>query len=705
MGPSRLITMLLSRLWTPSSPPLARSTPNDAKMSYEELRLGIWRVLVVKDSHFSMFNFRWENISSALPLLRRALYDVYIISPRLFALRILAELWFAIEDPLSFYFSNTLFFSIEKKITGGSADTQTSFGLYTAVVARVICSVLSAYMSWLLQQNKCAYSSRIRYAYEARVFSAKLAFDLPTSEDDATSNFDIDDVYECLNRGITTMKDTISFLLHIRLFIHVIGTSLSDGGPVYLAICMLQPFMRHFMSKGLWTKAYFVDAMNKHFIRKSTLEKFLWDDLKEEVIAGGIDNYLLKEYRDAKDGLGDTPDIGPEWLYDQRHEALSDIIMTLCSDAPTVRSHCTIIHTILTTSQLYFAYLALTSRSKLTMTQFAVLNQASSSLSYTLASIGLDIDLWPSCFSRMRNVYTALDTKNKMKDGETTFPRPGREASTGVGIEFRDVSFSYPNSKSERASLSGVSFTIQPGQLVVIVGTNGSGKSTIIKLLSRFYEPTSGSILIDGIPIEEYCMAELRKGIAMLTQEHQLFPLSIGENIKLGSSNSEAVDNQQKIEEAVSAADAESIVKGFSDGYDTVLEPVRVGYLSYAGQGNEELETIQKNLQKPTNISGDARTFMRLFTSPIKLVTVDEPSSALDPEAEHRLFGKLRQERKGRTMIFITHRFGHLTKHADLIICIKEGAVVETGTHTDLLSRGGEYAHLYNIQAQAFATT
>lgn len=117
---------------------------------------------------------------------------------------------------------------------------------------------------------------------------------------------------------------------------------------------------------------------------------------------------------------------------------------------------------------------------------------------------------------------------------------------------------------------------------------------------------------------------------------------------------------------------------------------------------------------------------MRLFTSPVKLVTVDEPSSALDPEAEYRLSTNLRQERKGRTMIFVTHRFGHLTKHADLIMyvsfsrersaefvrrclsfasCLKEGTVVEAGTHLDLLSKEGEYAHLYNVQAQAFSTT
>jgi len=86
----------------------------------------------------------------------------------------------------------------------------------------------------------------------------------------------------------------------------------------------------------------------------------------------------------------------------------------------------------------------------------------------------------------------------------------------------------------------------------------------------------------------------------------------------------------------------------------------------------------------------------------IKFVTVDEPSSALDPEGEYELFKHLREARKGRTMIFVTHRFGHLTKFADLVLCMKEGAVVETGTHQELLDRQGEYAHLYNVQAQAF---
>lgn len=100
-------------------------------------------------------------------------------------------------------------------------------------------------------------------------------------------------------------------------------------------------------------------------------------------------------------------------------------------------------------------------------------------------------------------------------------------------------------------------------------------------------------------------MVALRKGIAMLTQEHELFPLSVKENIKLGSSDVEAMDDEQKIGKAVAAAGAESIIKGFSDGFDTVLDPVSASYISYTGQGNKELEAIKKDMEKPASVSGE----------------------------------------------------------------------------------------------------
>lgn len=104
--------MLRNRFWTRPPPLETKNSPDDVKSTTEELMIGIWRVLVVKESRFPMFNFQWENISSTFPLLRRAIYDVYAISPHLFALRILTEIWFGIEGPLSLYFSNNLFFSV-----------------------------------------------------------------------------------------------------------------------------------------------------------------------------------------------------------------------------------------------------------------------------------------------------------------------------------------------------------------------------------------------------------------------------------------------------------------------------------------------------------------------------------------------------------------------------------------------------------------
>ncbi|PBK79366.1 P-loop containing nucleoside triphosphate hydrolase protein [Armillaria gallica] len=180
--------------------------------------------------------------------------------------------------------------------------------------------------------------------------------------------------------------------------------------------------------------------------------------------------------------------------------------------------------------------------------------------------------------------------------------------------------------------------------MVVIVGSNGSGKSTILKLLSQFYDPTSApdSIQVDGIPISRYRMADLRRATATLTQDHSLFPLSLGENIALGYSE---------------RGDATNCLKNLERGKETRL---------------------------------------------IRFVAVNEPSSALDSEGEFARFDNLIRAREGKTMIFVTHRFGRLTKRADLVVCMKDGTIAEIGTHEELIAREGEYAKLYNIQASTF---
>ncbi|KAL4068181.1 P-loop containing nucleoside triphosphate hydrolase protein [Scleroderma citrinum] len=557
---------------------------------------------------------------------------------------------------------------------------------------RIGCSILTSLFRWACQGIRDVYRARLKYSMQGLLFAAQLARDLPTSQDNTNQLYaEADSVFICLERTIELAKTLISFFLQLRLILHVVGAGLQNAGPTFIVLCILPLVMNLFLKKELWGKQYVVEAINKFYLRKVALLKLADDNLKIEVLGGGISDYLLKEYRKAQHGLRDTPDTHPEQLYRTHRGLVSELLRSVSSQS----------------SMLYFAFLALVTPSKLSVVQLAILEQTNLSLRQTFWLLANELEFFPEDMSRMREFYAALDIKNQIKDGDKVYPQPGYDNFAGMSIELRRVSFSYPNTVSDRPALENVSFTIHPGQLVVIVGCNGSGKSTLIKLLSRLYDPTSGTILVDGIPIQKYRIQELRRAIAMLTQDHQLFPLSVEENIALGAPDEAGMKDSRKLEECVRLSGSEKIVNNFSEGVQTVLEPIPTGYISFYGQGNEELGAIFKTMKKSVNLSGKqplyARMFMRL-TTPVKLATIDEPSSALDPSSEFELFLRLRAARKGRTMIFVTHRFGHLTKHADLIICLRDGMVEETGTHPELLAAGGEYARLYNVQAEAFTT-
>ncbi|KAL1701757.1 P-loop containing nucleoside triphosphate hydrolase protein [Schizophyllum commune] len=277
-------------------------------------------------------------------------------------------------------------------------------------------------------------------------------------------------------------------------------------------------------------------------------------------------------------------------------------------------------------------------------------------------------------------------------------------------LQIEKIVFAYPGDPSKMA-LRGVSITIEPGQLVVIVGANGSGKSTLIKLLTRVYDPTSGALLLDGELLSSYCQHTLRQTTAVLSQGHHLFPLSMGENIGLGCV--ERMHDERAVRAAAEAGGAASCIAKLRDGLDTVLDPqTRASGNNLLGKEGEALRKRLDALDKPVEVSGGetqrivaARTFMRFNSGKVRAVLVDEPSSALDPEGELALLDNLRAEREGKTMIFVTHRFGHLTKYADQIICMKGGEVVEHGVHDELVALDGEYKKLYDIQASAFVAT
>ena len=243
---------------------------------------------------------------------------------------------------------------------------------------------------------------------------------------------------------------------------------------------------------------------------------------------------------------------------------------------------------------------------------------------------------------------------------------PGR---TRGEIRFEHVAFGYG---SEALVLRDVSFTIRPGQVVGIVGPTGSGKSTVVSLMPRFYDPSAGRVLIDGVDIATHKLAALRAQIGFVLQETVLFRGTIGENIAYGKPGA----TRDEIVAAAKLANADEFIARMPHGYDSLV-----------GERGDTLSGGQRQR------IGIARAVIR--NSPIMIL--DEPTAALDTESERLVIEGLERLMQGRTVVMIAHRLSTL-RNADKIIVLKDGIVVEEGTNDELVALGGVYAELHRIQ-------
>lgn len=276
----------------------------------------------------------------------------------------------------------------------------------------------------------------------------------------------------------------------------------------------------------------------------------------------------------------------------------------------------------------------------------------------------------------LANLYEFLDIKPRLIDPIHSVPIPRPMYG---GVEFRNVNFNYSN--TTRQTLKDINLTIKPGEVVAIVGENGSGKTTLIKLLCRLYDPTSGSITIDGIDLRDFKVADLRREISVIFQDYAKYFFSAQDNIWLG--NVDLPPQRESIIEAARYSGADEVIKKLPQGYDTML-----GKLFDKG---EELSIGQ--WQKIAL----ARAFLR----DSQLIVLDEPTSALDPKAEYEVFEKFRQLIKNQAAVLISHRLSTV-KMADRIYVMSGGSILESGTHEELMQLGGSYAFLFETQAQQY---
>lgn len=246
-------------------------------------------------------------------------------------------------------------------------------------------------------------------------------------------------------------------------------------------------------------------------------------------------------------------------------------------------------------------------------------------------------------------------------------------------LTVENVSFTYPG--ASRSSLRNVSLDMRAGEVVALVGTNGSGKTTLAKLLAGLHAPSSGRILWDDVDIATCDPVLLRRSVALIFQDFARWALPARDNIGIG--RSETIDDEERILGAARRSRADAFISRLPDGYDTVL--------SRMFAGGRDLSIGQWQLVAL------ARTFFR----DAPFVIMDEPTAALDPLAEYRMFTTVREALRGRTVLFISHRFSSV-RMADRIFVLNDGEVTEQGTHAELMRRRGSYARMFSVQASAY---
>lgn len=271
--------------------------------------------------------------------------------------------------------------------------------------------------------------------------------------------------------------------------------------------------------------------------------------------------------------------------------------------------------------------------------------------------------------AKAQRMMMATESVFKLIDSPKEVSRGSRELKFGPNseIEFRNVCFSFPDTQSN--ALDGISFKVKAGQTVAFVGRSGAGKTTLINLIPRFIEPTSGSVLIDGVELQDYDLVSLRNQMALVGQNVFLFDGTLAENIAYGS-NSEA--STDEIEKVVKAANLDGFVKSLPEGLQTMVG------------------------ENGAWISGGQRQRIALARALLKnvpLLLLDEATSALDNESEKLVQESLDSLMQGRTTFVIAHRLSTI-KNADVIYVLDNGRVIESGTHEELMQSGGMYSNL-----------
>ncbi|KAF5358132.1 hypothetical protein D9756_001167 [Leucocoprinus leucothites] len=449
-------------------------------------------------------------------------------------------------------------------------------------------------------------------------------------------------------------------------------------------------------SNGVSGAGYTFWTTNHAFNRLHRLYLIIFDPKFRETLAkDGLNESLYHEYRKCSSNLGVVKSdvitlacvLPPSWYWAVLRSLVLDYPMALC------------------------ALILPWSSSPFLITTIVFFQSVTNVLGRTFERLQRVFDQRSisQLLAHAQALYRPLDQRNESQRKTVQYSPPG--VKKGMDFHVRDVTFRYQGSTAGSTALKKISITIPANSFVLLVGSNGSGKTTLLKLIGGLLEPNSGEILVGGMPLADFEPLSVRKHTTFLMQSEEIYPMSLRENLLMAipdfTLSKEEI--QEKIDEAVQIGGAMQLIDRV--GYEAILNPPTILAQSLQGCGNgiigeAAIRELERNtLQRSAPISSGerqrflaARSFMRLLNSDTRLLMVDEPTSGLDLVAERNLFEEFYRRSDGKTTIFVTHRFGSLAKQADMIVCMKNGEIVEAGRHDELMRLGGEYAGLYEAQ-------
>lgn len=426
----------------------------------------------------------------------------------------------------------------------------------------------------------------------------------------------------------------------------------------YSVLFVISPIIGNFVFGGLMSKIWsgrYVDNVKNNRMAEYVNRVMHLADYAKEIRFSSIHGLMMKRYSDATKGNQEVAD----------KYAKKAVVYTWAQNVTTFAL-------VFEGIMIYAAYRTIVSQS-MGLAELAIMFTAMSTSSWILIGMFNNISEAMKNGEFLEYFRTFMEYKEKIPENQDGII-PERIHS----IEFKNVNFEY---NENEPVINNLSFKIEGDKVCALVGHNGAGKSTIIKLLFRLYDPTNGEILVNGINIKKYNLKAYRKEFSAAFQDYKVMAMSVKDNVLMGEKND---DPEETAERALKCAGVWDKVQSLSKGIDTVMTKEFDNDGAVLSGGEQQKIVVA-----------------RAFAQNASVKVFDEPSSALDPIAEYNLYKGIMDESKGHITLFISHRLSSV-KDADEVFMLENGTVIEHGTHRQLMDMNGKYCEMFTKQAQNY---